>query len=151
MKKEEMIEIIKETVKKLKDIHQITVKERQMLSCEHFEVKYKRSLSQKQYEYLINISSDELSTYFQNDGPIACASFYKNYVQFNIPKLLNTILFGKVGYKKEQKYIQKNCCNPKQILIWAVCHEYCHTVRIDIVNHTNDFYNGVEKLYQLVK
>lgn len=61
-------------------------------------------------------------------------------------KTFTTMVIGKVGYAKEQKYIISRCTTQADLLVWVICHEFCHLYD-GLQHHKNEFFEEVAKKY----
>lgn len=131
--------------------------------------KYKISLEEREYKiwkYAIEvkycdrdnarrqiIGTNEYSSLFLEEyGPMGWANYKDNTVYINIDRVkeyLDTDF--QTCYKKEYKFIQRNVKTEIEAIKWLLCHEFAHTLRLDNINHTNDFFQTVENLFKSIK
>lgn len=60
--------------------------------------------------------------------------------------VFTSLEIGKIGYAKEQKYIQARCQDPVDLLIWVIVHEWCHLYEGN-QHHKNAFFDEVATKY----
>lgn len=61
-------------------------------------------------------------------------------------KTFTMMEIGKIGYAKEQKFINARCKDPIDLLIWVVVHEWCHLYEGN-QHHKNAFFEDVAQKY----
>lgn len=62
----------------------------------------------------------------------------------------DTMQLGKVGYKKEQKFMTSRITKRSEVLLWIVLHEWCHLYD-GMTNHTNAFFSEIGKKFDWMK
>lgn len=155
-----VIQVIENTFERLKTQHIIPLQERQNTIKQIFKNKLGEEKFVRNY-HSIEIVLDEIkeqpSLFIEADGKeLAWANYKQNRIHVNMKSLLNFLQYASVTeieskYKKETKFIRRNVSNKTELVKWLLAHEYAHTLRYEKVNHTNDFFQKVEYLFQSVK
>lgn len=105
---------------------------------------------------LRNEDPDFANTYIGNPGRVkitfrgrALAFCHPRSGELNFGKQTftkNSLEVGKVGYKKEQKFIKPRVTTRAQMLVWVIVHEWMHLYK-DHQEHNNTFFEAVAKKY----
>lgn len=82
---------------------------------------------------------------FDYNGVAQCASS-KGIIRIGSKMLDSDFQIGKIGYRKEQDFITRNCTTREELFLWVICHEWVHLYK-GMQHHKNEFFRAVEHLY----
>jgi RecA/RadA recombinase len=83
---------------------------------------------------------------FKHKGVAHCV-FRKGEIQIGDVMALPRFEIGKIGYKKEQPFIKRNCKDREDLFLWVICHEWVHLYK-GMQKHTVLFFQTVEALWK---
>lgn len=62
----------------------------------------------------------------------------------------SSVELGKIGYKKEQKFMTSRISKRSEVLLWIILHEWLHLYKGN-QKHTNDFFDQIGKKFDWFK
>lgn len=115
-------------------------------------------LAREMVEFLKVIDSETIAqnSYIENPDKVKLAFDYKGVAQciprqgkIRIGDVMYTDRFqiGKIGYKKEQPFIQRNVKTREELYAWVILHEWVHLYK-GMQHHKVAFFSTVEALWK---
>jgi hypothetical protein len=94
--------------------------------------------------YIRDVSKIKLTYDF--NGVAQCAS-RKGELRFGKQMSMVGFQIGKIGYRKEQPFIVRNCKSREDLFIWVIIHEWIHLYQ-GMQHHKIAFFQQVEALWK---
>ena len=149
MRKSEIKLEVERVFNELSNKHKITLEEREYNIWKYIMDKTNNEANARRQ---VMGTNEYVSLFFEDYGPMGQANYRHNTVYINVNRLQEYIDSDfQTCYKKEYKFIQRNVLTEKEAIKWLVCHEFAHTLRLDKVDHTNNFFQTVENLFNTIK